>query len=59
MAASTLPSTLTGTELASSQLFKSANRNPVESNETMNNNKSKNTMKEKAKNKPLTPVTCS
>jgi NADPH:quinone reductase-like Zn-dependent oxidoreductase len=33
--------TPTGTELASRQLIQSANRNPVESNETTNNNKSK------------------
>jgi hypothetical protein len=28
-------------------------------NKTKSNNKSKSPMKEKAKNKPLTPVTCS
>ena len=33
--------TPTGTELASRQLIQSANRNPVESNETKSNNKSK------------------
>jgi hypothetical protein len=56
MAASTLLSNPTGTELASRQLIQSAYRNPVESNmrrnETRNNNKSKSPMKEKAKNKP-------
>jgi hypothetical protein len=31
----------------------------VESNETKNNNKSKSPYEEKAKNQPLTPVTCS
>jgi len=57
MAASTLLSNPTGTELASRQLIKSANRNPVESNmrrnETKSNNKNKSPMKENAKNKIL------
>jgi hypothetical protein len=51
MAASTLLSNPTGTQLASRQLIKSANRNPVESNETINKNKGKSTMKEKTKSK--------
>jgi hypothetical protein len=48
-----------GIDLAARQLIQSANRNPVESNEIKSNNKSKNPMQEKTKNKPLTPVTCS
>jgi hypothetical protein len=51
--------TSTGTELASRQLIQSANTNPVESNETNSNNKSKSPMKGKTKSKLLTPVTCS
>jgi hypothetical protein len=59
MAASTLLSNPNRHELASKQLIQSANRNPVESNETKSNNKRKSPMKEKAKNKSLTQVTCS
>jgi hypothetical protein len=54
MAASTLLSNPTGTELASRQLIKSANTNPVESNMQRNktSNKNKSPIKEKTKNRP-------
>jgi hypothetical protein len=51
--------TPTGTELAPRQLIQSANTNPVESNETKSNNKSKKPYEGKSKKQTLTPVTCS